>query len=86
MPELFDPEIRENVELDAFISASNKSKIFKNSLLRFPNDLDNQFFYAVIYGIMYYKINGQQIIFLEDAEKTLGTDLKKIKKAPCLII
>ena len=44
MPELFDPGIRENVEFDAFISASNKSKIFKNSLLRFPNDLDNQFF------------------------------------------
>ena len=52
--------------------------------MRFPNDLDNQFFYAVIYGIMYNKINGQQI-FLEDAEKTLGTDLffelKKIEKS-----
>ena len=43
-PELFDPEIRENVEFHAFSSASNKSKIFKNSLLHFPNDLDNQFF------------------------------------------
>ena len=36
--------------------------------------VDNQFFYPVIYGIMYNRINGQQI-FLEDTEKTLGTDL-----------
>ena len=39
MPELFDPETRENVEFDTFSSASNKSKLFKNSLLRFANDL-----------------------------------------------
>ena len=87
MPEPFDPEIRKKVEFDAFSSASNKSKLFKNSLLRFPNNLDNQFFYAVVYGIMYNKINGQQI-FLEDAEKTLGTDLffelKKIEKSTML--
>ena len=57
MPELFDPEIRENVEFDEFSSASDKSNVFKNSLLRFPN-VDNQFVYAVIYGIMHYKING----------------------------
>ena len=43
MPELFDPENRENVEFDSFDNYSDKSQIFKDSLLRFA-DVDNQFF------------------------------------------
>ena len=51
MPELFDPENREDVEFDSFDNYSDKSPIFKKSLLRFA-DVENQFFYAVLYGIM----------------------------------
>ena len=80
-------KLEKTLNLNAFSSASNKSKLFKNSLLRFPSDLDNQIFYAVVCGIMYNKINRQQI-FLEDAEKTLGTDLffelKKVEKSTML--
>ena len=43
MPELFDPEKRKDVEFDSFDNYSDKSQIFKNSLLRFA-DIDNQFF------------------------------------------
>ena len=43
MPELFDPEKREDVEFDSFDNYSDKSQIFKNSLLHFA-DVDNQFF------------------------------------------
>ena len=43
MPELFDPENREDVEFDSFDNYSDKSQIFKNSLLHFA-DVDNQFF------------------------------------------
>ena len=87
MPELFDPEIIEN-EFDVSSSASNKSKLYKNSLLRFPNNLNKKSLYGVIYGIMFNKINGEHTIFLEDAEKTLGTDLfielKNIEKSTML--
>ena len=43
MPELFDLENREDVEFDSFDNYSDKSQIFKDSLLRFA-DVDNQFF------------------------------------------
>ena len=67
MPKLYNPENRKDVEFDSFDNYFNKSMIFKNSLLRF-NNVDNQFFYAVLYGIMHYKMNGQNIQ-LESAEK-----------------
>ena len=60
MPELFDPENREDVEFDSFDNYLDKSQIFKNSLLRFDN-IDNQFFYAVIYGLLQFKLNGQNV-------------------------
>ena len=60
--------------------------IFKNSLLCFDN-VDNQLFYAVLYGIMHCKMNGQNIQ-LESAEKPFGTEffieLKKIEKSTML--
>ena len=86
MPELFNPEDREDVEFDLFDSSPDKSQFFKNSLERFK-DVDNQFFYAVIYGIRYHRLNGKNIT-LENAENILGLkfliELKKIEKVSML--
>ena len=68
MPELYNPENREDVEFDLFDNFLSKSQTFKNSLLHF-SDVDNQFFYAVLHC----KLNGQNVR-LESAEKVLGTD------------
>ena len=43
MPELYDPENREEAEFDLFDNSLSKSQTFKNSLLRFA-DMDNCFF------------------------------------------
>ena len=86
MPELYDPENREEVEFDLFDNSLSKSQTFKNSLLRFA-DMDNQFFYAVLFGVLHCKLNRQNVQ-LESAEKVLGTDffieLKKIEKSTML--
>ena len=86
MPELFNPEEREDVEFDLFDSSPDKSHFFKNSLERFK-DVDNQFFYAVIYGIMHHRLTGRNIT-LENAENVLGLEffieLKKIEKVSML--
>ena len=83
MPELFDPEKRKDVEFDSFDNYSDKSQIFKNSLLRF-GDIDNQFFYAVLYGNMHCKLSGRSVE-LQFAKRVLGTEffieLKKIENA-----
>ena len=70
LPELFDPENREEVEFD--FSEKNQSRFskFKNSLLQFEN-VDNPFFYLIIYGLLYNKLNGKNIK-LENTEKFLG--------------
>ena len=86
MPELFDPENRDEVEFNSFDNSSNKSQAFKESLVRFGN-VDNHFFYAVVYGLMYCK-NNEGNVFLENAEETLGNELfiklKKIEKSTML--
>ena len=86
MPELFDPEKREDVEFHLFDNYSDKSQIFENSFLRF-GDVDNQLFYAVLYGIMYCKLSGLSVE-LQFAERVLGSEffieLKKIKKSTVL--
>ena len=86
MPELFDPENSEDVEFDSFDNYSDKSQVFKKSLLRFA-DVENQFFYAVLYGIMHCNLNGQSVE-LQFAERVLGTEffieLKKIEKSTML--
>ena len=61
MPELFDPENRDEVEFDSFNNSLDKSQTFKNSLVCFTN-VDNHFFYAVAYSLMYCKLNGKEII------------------------
>ena len=80
MPELFDSENREEVEFNSFENSSNKSQAFKESLVCFGN-VDNHFFYAVVYGLMYCKSNGGNVS-LEKAEETLRNklfiELKKI--------
>lgn len=73
MPELFNPENREEVEFDSFDNNFDKSQTFKNSLLYFSNNVDNQFFYAVAYGLMYCKLNGQNVL-LENAREILGDE------------
>ena len=78
MPELFDPENRDEVEFDSFIKSLDKSQVFKKSLLRF-SDVDNHFFHAVVYGLMYCKLNGQKVL-VKNAEETLGSELKNFKK------
>ena len=52
------------------ICSPDKSQFFKNNLEHFK-DVDNQFFYAVIYGIMHHRLNGRNIT-LENAENVLG--------------
>ena len=87
MLELFDPEDREQVDFDLFDSSSDKSKRFKESLLRFSNHIENQFFYAVIYGLMHLKLNGVDVK-LENVRETLGEklflNLKEIEKLAML--
>ena len=86
LPELFDPENREEVEFDFSEKNQSRSSKFKNSLLQFEN-VDNPFFYLIIYGLLYNKLNGKNIK-LENTEKILGknlfTDLKKIEKKTML--
>ena len=43
MPELFDPENRDEVEFDSSINSLDKCQAFKKSLLPFTN-VDNHFF------------------------------------------
>ena len=78
---------REEVDFDLFDTAADKSAKFKESLLCFA-DVDNHFFYAVVYGLMHYKLKGQNALLLENARETLGQEffmkLKKIEKSTML--
>ena len=56
MPEIFDPENREEVSFDLFTNDKDKASKFKSTLVCFP-DIVNHFFYAVIYGLMSNKLN-----------------------------
>ena len=73
-PKLFDPEDREKVEFDEFENYKTKAQDFKTSLLNFKEDVENKFFYAVIYGILHIKLNGMNITF-ENIKETLGERL-----------
>ena len=73
LPELFDPENREEVEFDFSEKNQSKSSKFKNTLLQFEN-VDNPFFYSIIYELLYNKLNGENIK-VENTEKFLGTNL-----------
>ena len=70
IPEMYDPENKEEVNFDLFAMDADKAKCFKDSLVCF-SDVENHFFYGVIYGLMHDKLNGQNIE-LDKASETLG--------------
>ena len=49
MPELFDPENRDEVEFDSFINSLDKSQAFKKSILRFT-DVGNHFLCSCLWS------------------------------------
>ena len=57
MPEMYDPENREEVNFYLFATNADEAKRFKDSLVCLP-DVENHFFYAIIYGLMHDKLNG----------------------------
>ena len=65
-------EVAEEPEEDYYgeDNMPDKAKRFKDSLVCF-SDVENHFFYAVIYGLMHDKLNGQNIE-LDKASETLG--------------
>ena len=91
MPELFAPEDRKNVNFHSFSKDKERALNLKKSLQCFVPEQENQFFYAVLYGLMYHKIKDAtpiSKISIDDAEKTVGRDfyfeLQKIKPAVML--
>ena len=86
LPELFAPENRKTVNCHSFSNDKNRALDFKRSLRCFVPKQENQFFYAVVYGL-YQKIKDAPPItkvLVEDAEKILGKtfyfELQKIKQ------
>ena len=73
LPELYAPEYRKKVEFHSFSNDKERALNFKKSLRCFIPEQENQFFYAVVYGLMYHKIKDSPIsnISIDDAEKTL---------------
>ena len=58
MPEMYDPETREDIDFDLFDTDHDRAISFKNSLVCFSDVENHFFFYAIIYGIMYDKLKG----------------------------
>lgn len=56
-PELYDPVSRDLVTFDTFSSFEKSVEKLKKTLKNFGGS-ENQFFDALIYGIMFYKSNG----------------------------
>ena len=85
MPELFDPENRDEVEFDSSNNSLDKCRTFKIVSCVLPMLII--IFYAAVYGLMYCKLNGQDVL-LENAKETLGSqffiELKKIEKSAML--
>ena len=73
LPELYDPEDREQVDFDLFDSDTLKSRNFKESFLNFSN-VENNFFYAVIYALMHMTLKGIDVK-LENIRETFGEKL-----------
>ena len=87
IPELFAPENRKTVNFHSFSKDKKRALDFKKSLRCFVPEQENQFFYAVVYGLMYWKVKDATPItkiLIEDAEKILGKkfyfELQKIKQ------
>ena len=68
MPELFDPEIREEVKFDYFNDSFDKSQLFKNSLLCFTN-VDNRFFMQLFVALWTVKLTDRMRFNLKMLKK-----------------
>ena len=86
LPELFAPEKRKKVNFHSFSNHKERALNFIKSLRCFVPEQKNQFFYAVIYGLMYHKMKDAtpvSKILIKDAEEILGKklyfELQKIK-------
>ena len=80
--ELYAPEDRESVSFDKFEGYDKSIEKFKKSLKHFE-DSENQLFDAVIYGIMYYRCDGEPIVrekIVESLGKICFTIQKKLRK------
>ena len=76
-PELFAPEDRQGVHFDRFKGFEKSAENFLKSLLKFE-DVDNHLFYSVIYGLMFYKQENDNLdlrLDKKDAQKILGDAL-----------
>ena len=75
LPELYDLEDREQVDFDLSDSTADKSAQFRKGLLCSFN-VDNHFFYSVVYGLMYLKLKGREhFIEIKNARGTSGDEL-----------
>ena len=83
LPELYEPEERKQVEFDSFDKDHQKAKKLKDSLICFSDEVENPFFYLIIYGLMFHKLKVKKKVKLECVREVLGNDLyfdlKKIK-------
>ena len=81
-PELYEPEVRDNVEFDFFNDYKKAAENFKKTLVCF-SDVENHLFYAVIYELMFKKTENGQMIRKKNAREVLGDglffDLKEIE-------
>ena len=86
MAEMYDPEKREDIDFDLFDLDHDRAMRFKNCLVCF-SDVENHFYDAIIFGIMYDKLKGQNVK-LENAKETLGDDfflkLKEVESSVML--
>ena len=73
-PELYAPEVRDNVEFYFFENYEKSAEKIKKTLLCFEN-IENHLFYAVIYSLMYKKTEKGQSIKKENAREVLGDEL-----------
>ena len=76
-PEIFAPGNRETADFDKFQGFEKSAENFLKSLLSFEN-VENHLFFSVIYGLMYYKQendNLKSISDKKDAQKILCDDL-----------
>lgn len=72
-PELYAPEVRDNVEFYFFENYEKSAEKIKKTLLCFEN-IENHLFYAVIHSLMYKKTEKGQSIKKENAREVLGTN------------
>ena len=57
LPEIFSPGDREYVEFYTSQCTKERANNFKETLRRFDNEsIENHFFYSVVYGLMFQKI------------------------------